>query len=1001
MANLTKECKDKINSVPLHRLIGGLEGSGMTKYCKCPNCGKEGKLKGKRVGLHVVDDDIKNKHFVKCHSCDFKAGGGAINVMMTINDMQFMDACRKIADQTGITLEFEQPRQDKRRLTPQNDKSSFCSRQLQASGLTYDDVKAKVFIGQDECTVSPFRRGALDVYTGKIDEFADEMLILYYDLEGRRRKCIPSKNKSREVDYTRVRWANPEAHKDKRGKPTKYQTIAGATTPLYIPQLIRSLYKSKQRFETLFIQEGEKKAEKACKHGIPSIAIQGIGNIGRKEEGLPDEIQYLVQACSIKNIVFLMDSDWNDLKSTLNDNDSVDIRPREFARALIKFRKYVATLAQCGIYVDIWHAHINANEGGDKGIDDLLVNTLKGREEELRHDIDRAMIAHDGEGKYIDIINVTSYSDTKILELWKLNNKDDFFAVHKERLLQLKSFKFGNVFYKVADGKISMATEFGEGKDFWSVSYEDKGKKVAIDLLDMLSFLTANGFRSRKGDDGKRSFLKIDRGVIIPKDEYDLRNFVLSYVYKATKDHDIHLCFAETISNRLSNSNLCQLELLVTNAGRPTSDAQRFYFLDRQVAISASNIDCQGLVGPVWEQNLIQRNFERVQIIESFRPDGNGSFEITLTEDGKECEFFRFLCNTSNQFRGSQMNRRQESEYRRHIANKLSCIGYLLRDYKNITEARAVISMDATMSEVGVSSGRSGKSFIGAAIEKFVSQTEIDGPGLTNDDQYMFSGVTRQTKNIFIDDIQQNFSLDKFKQKITGALNVNIKQGGRFVVPFEEAPKFYITSNHALDGLNDSTRARLVFMSFSNWYNTDHRPIQEFGHQFFTGWDERQWTLFDNLMCECVQIYMRVQEQEWSEPGRGTIDPPMEGLMLRELRQEMGELFLQWASVYFATDGPNVNRRTPRKAITEAYLNEFGLKATQLTAKTFRNKLVAYCRFSGLHLNAHRPDRDGNSFADNFARNPDKSFIGDRDVSQSLEFYTINTTDYLIRQELQ
>lgn len=1000
MANLTKECKDRINSVPLNRLIGGLEGSGMTRYGRCPKCGKEGKLKGKRIGLHVVDDDLKNKHFVKCHSCDFKAGGGAINVMMSVNDMQFMDACRKIADQTGIQLEFEHTRLAHRQT--EDDKTSFCSRQLKASGLTYDDVKAKVIIGQDECTVSPFRRGALDPLTGRIDEYADEMLILYYDLEGRRRKCIPSKNKSREVDYTRVRWSNPNAHKDKRDKPIKYQTIAGAKTELYIPQHIRSLYKSKQHFETLFIQEGEKKAEKACKHGIRSIAIQGIGNLGRKEEGLPDEIQYLVQTCGIKNIVFLMDSDWNDLKSSLHDDDRVDIRPRDFALALIKFRKYIATLAQCGIYVDIWFAHVNENEAGDKGIDDLLVNTLKDREHELLPDIDNAMIAHDGKGQYIDIINVTSYSDTKILELWKLNNKDDFFAIHEDRLLELKTFKFGDVFYRVTDGKISMATEFGTGTEFWSITYDDKGqKKVNIDLLDMLSFLTANGFRSKKGEDGKRSFIKIDRGVILPKDEYDLRNFVLSYVYKATKVHDIHLYFAETISNKLSSANLCQLELLVTNAGRPTGDAQRFFFLDRQVAITADRIDCQNLVGPVWEQNLIQRTFERVQVIKSFNPDGEGSFDITLTKDGEECEFYRLICNTSNQFKGAHMTKTQESEYRRHIANKLSCIGYLLRDYKSITEARAVVAMDATMSEVGVSSGRSGKSFIGAAIKTFVSQVEIDGPNLTNDDQYMFSAVSRQTKNIFIDDIQQNFSFDKFKQRITGDLNVNIKQGARFVIPFDEAPKFYITSNHALDGLNDSTRARLVFMSFSNWYNADYRPVQEFGHKFFSGWDERQWTLFDNLLCECVQIYMQVQEKGWSQPDRGTIDPPMEGLMLRELRQEMGELFLQWASVYFAIDGPNINQRKTRKAITEAYLDEFGLKATQMTAKTFKNKLVAYCRFAGLHLNAHRPDKTGKTFADHFARTPGKSFIGDRDVSQSLEFYTINTTDYLIKQEQQ
>lgn len=1000
MGTLSKSCKEKLNSVPLHQLIGGLEGSGMTKFGKCPKCGKEGKLKGKHVGLHVVDDEVRNRHFLKCQSCDFKAGGGTINTMMVYSGITFMEACEKIANQTGIQLEFDNQATKKtssRSRQHKDETGSFCHRQLEASGLTYDDVKAKVFVGNDECTVSPFRRGALDPFTGKIDEYADEMLILYYDLEGRRRKCVPLKNKSREVDYSRVRWSNPEAHKDRHDKPIKYQTIAGSKSELYIPQYIRSLYKSRQKIETLFIQEGEKKAEKACKHGIPSIAIQGIGNIGREKDGLPDEIQYLVKACSVKNIVLLMDSDWNDLKTNLREDDIVEERPANFARALIKFRKYVATLALCGLHVDIWFAHINKNEAGDKGIDDLLVNTLKGSEHILNEDIKTAMIAHDGKAEHIDIINVTSFSDSKIRSLWHLDNKDDFFQRHSDRLLSLKSFKFGNAFYKVQDGNISTATEFGTGGNFWSVSYDNKGKKkVSINLLDMLSFLTANGFRTVKHDDNRRTFIKIDSGVIIPKNHHEIRRFVMNYVYKATKDHDVHRCFLETITSRLSIANISLLEQLVTNAGKPTQDTQRFFFLNRQVEISADGITCDSMTGPVWEQNQVKRKFRRIQVIKDFRPDGNGSFIITPTKEGRDCEFLTFIRNTSNQFRNASMNESQEAEFRLHVANKLSCIGYLLRDHKSVTEARAVISMDAAMSEVGVSSGQSGKSFIGAAIRQFVSQAEIDGPNLTNDDQYIFSGVTRQTKNIFIDDIQQNFNLDKFRQCITGNLNVNIKQGARFVIPFEEAPKFYITTNHAIDNLNDSTRARLVFMSFSDWYNVNHWPAQDFGHEFFHEWDEEQWALFDNLMCECVHIYMRVKEKGWSGPRRGTIDPPMEGLRRRELRQEMGELFLSWASAYFAPDGHNINCRRQRKTITEAYLSEYGLKATQLTAKSFKKKLVAFCRFSGLHLNAHRPDKQGKSFSDHFAKSPGESFIGERDVSQSLEFYTITTTDYLI-----
>lgn len=1001
MANLTKSCKDKLNSVHICDLFPA-EGSGMTKHAKCPKCGKQGKLKGKHVGLNIVDDQVRNRHFVKCNSCGFKAGGGAINVMMEMSDLKFMDACQKIADQTGIQLEFEQEKKKADSRQSQKDlEGSFCARQLEASGLTFDDVRATVIIDGNTCQTSPFKKGAIDPGTGKVDDLKDEMVIHYFDLEGRRRQFIPSRNKTRSMPYVRVRWSNPDAHKDKRGKAIKYQTPAGAKTELYIPQRIRSLFQTKTQFDTLFIQEGEKKAEKACKHGINSIAIQGIGNIGRKEEGLPDELQYLVQKCSIKNIVFLMDADWQDLKSELHDNDRVDGRPRDFARALIKFRKYVGTLAQCGIYVDIWFAHVNANDNGDKGIDDLLVNTLKDREEVLMPQILDSMIAHDGKGEFIDIINITSFTDSKIMDLWNLNSKDDFFDNHHERLVNLKSFRFGDVFWKVEDGAIKMATEFGTGKEFWSVSYDDKGKKkIDIDLLDMLSFLTANGFRSKKTEDGKRDFIKIERGVITPKDEFDIRNFVLSYVKKATKDHQIHLHFAESISTKLSVSNMCQLDLIQTTAGLPNRSAQQFFFKDAQISITDAMIETSQLIGPVWSDNLIKRSFQREQIFRKFEPNDKGSFDIQLTEAGEECEFLTYIFHTSDMKKGKPRSQKDEEEKAMHIANKITCLGFLLRDFKFLTETKAVIAMDAAMSEVGTSKGRTGKSIFGVAISHFINQAMLDGRNTSNDDQYIFSEVTRQTKSIFIDDINMNFDFGRFYQRITGKLNVNPKAQARFFIPYELAPKFIITTNHAISGLDDSAMARAIFISFSDWYNKDYTPIEEFGHSMFSDWDDRQWQLFDNLMAESVMLYMRSYEKGWAQPGCGAINPPMEDIRRRTLRQEMGEIFLSWAEIYFAPDGDHINTRIIRRNLYEAYLTEFGIKSTQLSAKSFRQKLIAFCEYTGMHLNAHRRDAKGLTFAQHFSLHPGRTFIGDRDLSASQEFYTISTTESLIRQEL-
>lgn len=989
----SKQCIDKINNIPITEILPGIEGKGTSFYCRCPNCGAEGKKKGKFQGLRITIDPTKKKNVGFCNSCGTSIGG-SISAYMAVRNCSYQDAVKGLANQFAVELEEDKPRTQTKIAKP--DATSFVTKQLEGSGLTYDDVMASVIIDGAEVKISPFTKGSMDPRTGNIDNCADEMLILYFDLEGRRKTYIPPRNRTREIPYTRVRWSNPELHKDRSEKPIKYQTPWGAPSTLYFPDKIRQMYKSRTQFKTLFIQEGEKKAEKACKHGIMSIAMQGIGNIGRKEEGLPAEVQYLVKQCGIQNIVMLMDADWNDLKSDIKDDDRVDLRPSSFAHALVKFKKFVGSLALSALHVDIWFAHINENDAADKGIDDLLTNTLKGKEQDLRADIEESMVAHDGHGHYIDIVNISTWSDTKIFNIWNLGSSQDFFQTHHDRLIKLKSFRFGSVFYKVEDGKIKVATEFGSGKEFWSVTFDEKGRKVIeTDLVDILSWLHSNGFRMHKADSGKRGFVKIDSGIIQIVDEVDIQNFVVAFVRQSTKDHDVDKFFTETVDTKLSPSKLFRLSDLVTTAGQPDRNYQQFFFRNAQLCVKVEGIAVDELTGPVWEQNLIKRDFERRRIISKFEPDGRGSYDIEFTKDGLESEFVKFLINTSNFWRGSTIGPKEKQMINIHLANKISCIGFLLRDFKALNEGKAVISMDAAMSESSQANGRTGKSFIGAAIKQFITQAFISGKNISPSDQFLFNDVSRLTKNIFIDDIKEHFDFRAFFPAVTGDLNVNVKQGARFIIPFDAAPKFYITTNHAIDNLDDSTRARIVFMAFSNWYSVDYTPAMEFGHMLFQDWDSRQWSLFDNFMCECVMIYMRVKENGWVGDITGTINPPMEDLDRRALRQEMEELFLDWAEIYFADS--NLNMRIDRKEMYLAYLDNYDIKSTQVSSKTFYRKLIAFCRYKGYHINAHKRNKESKEEFVVFNRRcPGTTFIGERDVSQSREYFTINTTDYIL-----
>ena len=56
------------------------------------------------------------------------------------------------------------------------------------------------------------------------------------------------------------------------------------------------------------------------------------------------------------------------------------------------------TLKNRNIYVEIYVGHIQKNDAGDKGIDDLLANSLKDHENELAEDIEFACNAKRGLG---------------------------------------------------------------------------------------------------------------------------------------------------------------------------------------------------------------------------------------------------------------------------------------------------------------------------------------------------------------------------------------------------------------------------------------------------------------------------------------------------------------------------------------------------------------------------------------------------------------------------
>ena len=985
----TEQDIKKIYSVDIRYYVPGADRSKTSSYVKCPNCGEEGHRKGLKV--------TKNTKFngAQCFQCNHHMN--VVDAVMHYQHMTKKEAIDRIAADEGI--EPQEVRRKKKIETISRDiAESFCARQLRESGLTVADVMVKEKRKDGTIIERPaFTSGTIgEKYLPTSD--GDDMLIHYLNIKG---EAITFSSKHGQRNYIRARWAIPEMHRDKKtDRPMKYQTLPGCGARLYIPQKIRNMYARGEEIETLVIQEGEKKAEKACKHGLPSVAIQGIYMIGN-EHGIVNDLQMLLSHCKVQKVVLLFDSDWDNLSSNLNAASNIAERPSSFAGAALKFRDYVRSLYDQGIDVDIYVGHINKTQSGDKGIDDLLVNTLAGREEEITDDMRRAMLASNGEGQWVSVKNVTQWSSTKIYSLWGLDKRDKFFEKYADALKSFNKVRFGKLTYKRnAEGVFETDMDIVSENPVWDLVVEesDTGKvkrKVEFYTDEAFGLLNAAGFRRLMAKDGDRLgdyvFVQLSGDIVTACSTVTIRDYFREYVKESEKDHFVINYFAKAIPKLLADNVLEGIQQMDDDFDEPLSDYERFRYTNCQVRITANDIEAGAPVGRTWKRNVLTRNFTRRPIFKTVELDEQGKWIVETTEDGDKCEFLKFLKLTSDFCQRENMSEKETAELTHYVVNKLTSIGFLLTRYKQEAENKCVLAIDGTDVTVGVSYGRSGKSLIGLALDKMGKHLYVGMRNAGAADQFMFGNVGKDTNTVILDDIPENFDFQQLFTQVTGEKMINEKGGKRTSISYKRAPRILITSNHALKNVDESAISRLIYMPFSNYFNSQYEPIDEFGHTFWGGWDDEQWSLFDNLMCECVQLYLLSVSRNWAGSGKGAVAAPMENVERRQARTDMGETFMLWADEYFSVGGMNVNIRKPRKEVYEAFLAAYPKDAKYYDPRRFFKALMAFCVYNGYHFNINRTDKKGRTFLQFKDSKAPGVFIGGNDKSNSIEYIQITT----------
>ena len=110
------------------------------------------------------------------------------------------------------------------------------------------------------------------------------------------------------LPYRRIRLSDSDVAE---GRP-KYLSPAGSSNHVYIPASFKSVYESTGK-HSIFITEGEKKADVACGSGIPCIALSGIYSWASSDEStekhIMPELTDLIKTLDVDTVIVIFDSD--------------------------------------------------------------------------------------------------------------------------------------------------------------------------------------------------------------------------------------------------------------------------------------------------------------------------------------------------------------------------------------------------------------------------------------------------------------------------------------------------------------------------------------------------------------------------------------------------------------------------------------------------------------------------------------------------------------------
>lgn len=495
------------------------------------------------------------------------------------------------------------------------------------------------------------------------------------------------------------------------------------------------------------------------------------------------------------------------------------------------------------------------------------------------------------------------------LSLGNQHYHDSEFAINK---------KFDELMKK-SDGRITLGTvyhiaeKFGWQKPFVMFWYVENDK-THISKQNFKRFLEENGFCKLQLERGY-ILLKVSKNIVREVEIFNIKDFVIDYLKRLDDEHFKEIPRIKVIDAVIKGApqHFVQtfLEFLETRELeflRDTKEKGFLFFSNCFVEIASNKINVkryEELEGFIWDKQVINKRLNLVK--------NKSEFEI----------FVKNICKNDEQ----------------RILSLRSAIGYLLHNYKDSTNAKAVIFLDEKLSDGAY--GRSGKGLVAQAIGKLRKTIRLDGRNFNFSKSFSFQSVTLDTAIIEFNDVTKKFNFDKLFSIITDDITVEKKNQNEIIIPFHQSPKIIISTNYTIEGSDDSTMDRQFVIEFSDHYNKIHRPIDEFGHRFYDEWSNEEWNYFLNYMIGCLQLYL----------CKGLVQCSHINLEKKKLIDSTCEEFAE----YFESLGLNVEHN--KKDLLEDFKKNYD-EFSELKLTKFTRWMKEAARIKGMGVNERKSGVD-------------------------------------------